>query len=77
VEEAGGPEREMFAYHWHSNERTAITFPHFHLYQGSGAMRDEVRKAHVPTGRLAFEDVLRLDFGHFSRNKIQGKMAAR
>ena len=65
VEEAGGAGREMFAYHWHPNERTAITFPHFHLYQGAGAMRDEVRKAHFPTGRLAFEDVLRLVITQF------------
>ena len=60
VEEAGELQRELFAYHWHPNERTAITFPHFHLYQGVGAIRDEVQKAHFPTGRVAFEDVLRL-----------------
>jgi hypothetical protein len=28
-------------------------------------MRDEVRKAHFPTGRLAFEDVLRLVITQF------------
>ena len=60
MEEAGEPGREIFAYHWHPNERTAITFPHFHFYRGAGAMRDDVRKAHFPTGRIAFEDVLRL-----------------
>jgi hypothetical protein len=60
VGEAGEHGREMFAYHWHPSERTAITYPHFHLYQGAGPMREDVRKAHFPTGRIAFEDVLRL-----------------
>lgn len=65
VEKAGGPGQEMFGYHWHPNERTAITFPHFHLYQAAGAMRDDVRKAHFPTGRIAFEDMLRLVITQF------------
>lgn len=65
VEESGGPGQEIFGYHWHPSERTAITFPHFHLYPGAGAMQDKVRKAHFPTGRIAFEDMLRLVISQF------------
>jgi hypothetical protein len=36
VEENGSPGREIFGYHWHPNERTAITFPHFHLTKALG-----------------------------------------
>ena len=65
VIEIDGPWREVFAYHWHPQGRSAITFPHFHLYQGSGTIRDEVRKAHFPTGRIALEEVLRLVIQEF------------
>jgi hypothetical protein len=60
VEDAREPGHEIFAYHWHPHERTAIHYPHFHLYQGAGDISDTVRKAHFPTGRMAVEDVLRL-----------------
>jgi hypothetical protein len=65
VEESGDQRREMFAYHWHPDERTAITYPHFHLYHGADVARDDVRKAHFPTGRMAFEEVLRLVITQF------------
>jgi hypothetical protein len=71
VEESGDQGREMFAYHWHPQGRTAITFPHFHLYQGAGAIHDEVRKAHFPTGRIAFEDVLRLVIKQFGVDPLR------
>ena len=76
VEEAGESGREMFAYHWHPSERTAITFPHFHLYQGAGPMRDDVRKAHFPTGRVSFEDVLRLVITQFGVLPLRDDWAA-
>jgi hypothetical protein len=65
VEEAYHQGHELFAYHWHPNERSPITYPHFHIYQGAQVSRDDVRKAHFPTGRIAFEDVLRLVITQF------------
>jgi hypothetical protein len=65
VIELDDPWREVFAYHWHPQGRSPVIFPHFHLYQGVGTMRGEVRKAHFPTGRIALEEVLRLVIQEF------------
>jgi hypothetical protein len=65
IGEAGDREREIFAYHWHPARPNPITFPHFHIYHGAEVGRDDIRKAHFPTGRVAFEDVLRLMITQF------------
>jgi len=58
--EIPGPERmEILGYHWHPQERNAITYPHLHLYQGAGRLQYNLLKAHLPTARIAIEDVLR------------------
>ena len=52
---------EILAYHWHpgapgpQGERS----PHLHLGVGSG-VSPLLRKAHLPTGRVALEEILRL-----------------
>jgi hypothetical protein len=56
----------MFAYHRHPNERSPMTYPHIHLYQGAQVSRNGVGKAHFPTGRIALEDVLRLVITQFN-----------
>jgi len=43
-----------------------VTFPHLHLEHGARIEREEFEGAHLPTGRVAFEDFVRLlivDFG--------------
>ncbi|MGH3088110.1 MAG: hypothetical protein ACRDSJ_12420 [Rubrobacteraceae bacterium] len=58
--------REIIAYHWHPEQPGPIDFPHLHLGAGIGAEMGEVYKAHIPTGRVSLEDVIRLairDFG--------------
>jgi hypothetical protein len=47
---------EIMAYHWHPDER--IKYPHLHLSHGALIERHEIREAHVPTGRIAIEDVI-------------------
>jgi hypothetical protein len=47
---------EVMAYHWHPAER--IKYPHLHLSYGARVGREDLRKAHVPTGRIALEDVI-------------------
>lgn len=52
-------DREILGYHWHPAEGN-ILWPHLHLKHGIGARRREVEKAHLPTGRVAIEDFIRL-----------------
>lgn len=56
LEDAEG--HEIIAYHWHPGG-PEVTFPHLHLRTGAGAVRQELVQAHIPTGRIALEDVLR------------------
>jgi len=65
VSEPGDPSRELFGYHWHPQGRSRVTSPHFHLYEGAHIGREDMRKAHFPTGRIALEDVLRLVIQEF------------
>ena len=55
-------DREVLAYHWHPETREdgrPVRFPHLHVRCGDDVGR-RLRKAHLPTGRVALEDVLRL-----------------
>jgi hypothetical protein len=47
--------RELLAYHWHP--WTPPTFPHLHLKRAT--TRPELQKAHIPTGRVSIEHVVR------------------
>lgn len=52
--------REIVAYHWHPEGRSHETEPHLHLGAGAGSLRPELSRAHLPTARIAVQDVLRL-----------------
>jgi hypothetical protein len=62
-------EEELFAFHWHPQGESGITFPHLHVGTpvasatlSSGSPSSFLKgfgKAHVPTGHVAFRDVLR------------------
>jgi hypothetical protein len=68
LREPEGP--EIIAYHWHPGRRSPIDFPHLHLGAGAGIGREELQKAHIPTGRVELEDVLLMairEFGVRSR----------
>jgi len=66
IQEAHDPRREIFGYHWHPQGKSAVTYPHFHLYEGAGIDEHGVQQAHFPTGRVAVEDVLRLVIEEFA-----------
>lgn len=56
------PTREFFSYHWHpeaAEEGRRIEHPHLHVWD-EGRVGALLRKAHLPTGRVALEEVLRL-----------------
>jgi len=66
-------QREVFAYHWHPEGRSSVTFAHLHVSRPSSRLRTgasdlsvPVSSAHFPTGLVALQQVLRLlitDFG--------------
>jgi len=51
---------EIIAYHWHPQEQFRLATPHLHLSAGAEVGRDALASAHLPTGRVALEEVLRL-----------------
>lgn len=52
--------REILAYHWHPWPGMRVTWPHLHLEAGAQVGRQDLARAHLPTGRVAIEDVLAL-----------------
>jgi hypothetical protein len=60
LRETDGP--EMLSYQWHPAQRSYITFPHLHLGAGlvEGEGRNLLEGVHLPTGRVALEDFVRL-----------------
>jgi len=59
-------DRELLAYQWHPQGRSSVTWPHVHLGPAAGDLWRPLSRAHLPTGRIVVQDVLRLairDFG--------------
>jgi hypothetical protein len=52
-------ETEIISYHWHPTASGGITFPHLHLGPAATPRYEPLVTAHVPTGRVDLEDVLR------------------
>jgi hypothetical protein len=67
--------QEVLGYHWHPTGHSDVTYPHLHLYAGAGTLQHNLRKAHLPTGRIAIEDVLRLAITHFHVNPFSDNWA--
>lgn len=62
IDDAEG--HEILAFPWHP--ATAPAFPHLHLSAGASIGRKGLQEAHIPTGRIAIESMIRLliaDFG--------------
>jgi hypothetical protein len=66
-------EERVFGYHWHPDRTPDRQYPHFHLWAGATRLLSEqhdphipiLRDAHIPTGRIAIEDVLWLLIADF------------
>jgi hypothetical protein len=57
---------EIFGYHWHPEGSSPVVFPHLHIGPGAGIGKSELTcKAHFPTGRVAFEDVIQFLIDEF------------
>ena len=52
--------REILLYHWHPIGASVVETPHLHLKQGAQVGRAEVRNAHLPTGEVSLNAVLRV-----------------
>jgi hypothetical protein len=53
----GAGEREFFAFHWHPQSRSPITFPHVHI--GAQVAEFDLSKIHLPTGSLTLPQIVR------------------
>ena len=53
-------EREVLLYHWHPHVNSPVVIPHLHLEQGAQVGRAEVREAHLPTGEVSLNAILRV-----------------
>ncbi len=47
----------IIAFHWHPAERFEVRHPH--LDRGAKEGREDLHRTHIPTGRVALEDVIR------------------
>jgi hypothetical protein len=56
-------DQDIVSYHWHPYVEP--TYPHLHLGAGAHAGRSELVNAHLPAGRIALEEVLRLALNDF------------
>ncbi|HEY8489979.1 MAG TPA: hypothetical protein VIO14_03205 [Dehalococcoidia bacterium] len=52
--------REVLAYHWHPNSGSPLVTPHLHLGTAYAVDPGPLVRCHLPTGRVAVEDVIRL-----------------
>ena len=51
--------REVLAYHWHPEGRGGKAHPHLHLGEGALIGHERLKGAHLATGRVALESLLR------------------
>lgn len=51
--------REIVSFQWHPTAAAAPPYPHVHLGHAAEVGRAELQGAHIPTGRVALEQVLR------------------
>lgn len=58
-------DRELLVYHWHPRGASPYIKPHLHIGPGAEVGFAPLQGAHVPTGRIALEEVLRLAITEF------------
>ncbi len=47
----------LLAYHWHPETTPGRAFPHMHLGEALQVTPSSLERAHLPTGRISFEEV--------------------
>lgn len=51
---------ELLAFHWHPEDPNPVKNPHLHLSAGAQVQFAALARAHIPTGLIQLQDVLRL-----------------
>lgn len=54
-----GPGRELFRWDWHPLTTPRRTQPHLHVRAEQPILSTPIERWHIPTGRVAFEEVVR------------------
>lgn len=67
-------EHEILAYQWHPQSK--IKFPHLHLGSSAKISSKTLNKLHMPTGRIALEQVLRLTVDELGVKPINNRWEA-
>lgn len=67
-------ENELLAYQWHPD--STVRFPHIHIGSSSKIAQKTANKIHLPTGRIALEQVLRLAVEEFGVKPLKDKWGA-
>jgi hypothetical protein len=57
---ADAEEREIVSFHWHPEGESYMVTPHIHLGPGAEVGHRSLADAHLPSGRVSIEQVLRL-----------------
>jgi hypothetical protein len=52
-------ETELLAFHWHPEDPNPVKFPHLHLSAGAQLGFPALARAHIPTGPVSLQAVLR------------------
>jgi hypothetical protein len=64
-------EKEILAYQWHPESR--VQFPHIHVGSSSKIAGKTFNKIHLPTGRIALEQVLRITVDELGVKPLKGE----
>jgi hypothetical protein len=51
-------DKEIVAWHWHREQTPEVEFPHLHIGAGALVQRDELHRAHLPTGIVTLAEVV-------------------
>lgn len=65
-------DRELIAFHWHPAGASSHTRAHLHLGAAAEIGFAPLHRAHIPTGRIAVEDVVRLAIEAFGARPRRG-----
>jgi hypothetical protein len=65
-------DHELLAYHWHPQGASRYTSPHLHLGAGAEIAFAPLHRVHLPTGRIAVEELLRIAITEFGARPRRG-----
>ncbi len=65
--------QELLAYHWQPGGASHVDAPHLHLGAATGIVHRGLADAHMPTGRVALESIVRLAIEAFGVPALRGE----